>query len=65
MRKRIRRVLFISGFAMLLVVEIVIVLFQLFRAEFDDQKIMNEFHTQNIFPISEIIPYGDNQIHSN
>lgn len=65
MRRRIRRGLFISGFIILLVIGTVSVLFQLFRAEFDDQKIMNEFHTQNIFPISEMIPYGDDQIHSN
>lgn len=64
MRRRIRRVLFISGFAILLVIGIVSVLFQLFRAEFDHQKIMSEFHAQNIFPISEMIPYGDDQIHT-
>jgi pimeloyl-ACP methyl ester carboxylesterase len=64
MRRRIRRVLFISGFAILLVVGIVTILFQLFKAEFDDQKIMSELHAQNIFPISEMIPYGDDQIHS-
>jgi pimeloyl-ACP methyl ester carboxylesterase len=57
-------VLFISGFAILLVVGIVTILFQLFKAEFDDQKIMSELHAQNIFPISEMIPYGDDQIHS-
>lgn len=64
MGRKIRRGLLISGFAILLIVGTVLVLFQKFRAEFDDQKIMSEFHAQNIFPISEMIPYGDDQIHS-
>ena len=64
MRRRIKKLLYVSGFAILLLVTIGFVIFQKFKAEFDDQKIINEFHAQNIFPHSEMIPYKGNEIHT-
>ena len=64
MRRKIKKVLFISGFAILLILAIVIVLFQRFRAEFDDKKVMSELNAQGVFPVTELIPYGDYQIHA-
>ncbi|MBN2595402.1 alpha/beta hydrolase [Labilibaculum sp.] len=65
MRRRIIKLLCISGFAILLLFTIGFIIFQKFRHEFDNQNVMLKLHAQNIFPQSEMIPYGNYQIHSN
>lgn len=65
MRRRIRKVLYILGFSILLIIGISVLAFQKLKAEFNNQKVMTEFHSQNIYPHSEMIPYGNDEIHTN
>lgn len=64
MGRRIKKGAFITSFVLFIIIGILVLSFQIFKAQFDAQKVLTELHTQNVFPTSEIIPYFEDEIHT-
>ncbi|PKQ61995.1 hypothetical protein BZG02_13730 [Labilibaculum filiforme] len=65
MRRWIKKLLYVFGFTILILIGIGFVLLQKIRNEFDNQTVLKELNNRNIFPRSEMIPYDKYQIHTN
>ncbi len=64
MGRRIKKGAIITSFVLFIIVGILVVLFQGFKAQFDAKKVLTEMHTQNVFPTSAMIPYYEDEIHA-
>lgn len=64
MGRRIKKGIIITSFTLLLLIGIIVVSYLRFKAEFNVQKVITDMHSKNVFPTSEMIPYGKHEIHA-
>ncbi|MDE5419715.1 alpha/beta hydrolase [Labilibaculum sp. DW002] len=64
MGRRIKKGVFITSFTLFCIVGILVLSFQIFKAQFDAKKVLREMHSKNVFPTSTMIPYYEDEIHA-
>ena len=64
MRSKIRKIVFISGFAILLIISIAFVLVLRLRSTFDDKNIISQLNSKNVFPNTKFIPLENYEVHT-
>ena len=64
MGRKIKKGAIVSSFVLFVIIGIIVLLFQRFKAQFDAEKVLTELHLKNVFPTSTMVPYHEDEIHT-